>query len=187
MCGLQELRKLKHSFDHWKETFKKRMRDTYTFVQRARAHSTRRTGGGAGGGGGGRYSRPSGAYGGHPSSHTPTPAQHSHPVPQQPVASSRLGYQGGGGVDGVISPRSDVSSDGMRRPSDDFGSPSENYVRKMREGVMGVTRKGTDAFKAIGGKLSRSISRDESSGSRVGVSAQGTIDARLASKNGHHH
>ena len=39
---MQELRKLKHSFDHWKETFKKRMRDTYAFVQRARTHHNRR-------------------------------------------------------------------------------------------------------------------------------------------------
>ena len=38
---VQELRKLKHSFDHWKETFKKRMRDTYAFVQRARTHASR--------------------------------------------------------------------------------------------------------------------------------------------------
>ena len=33
--GVQEIRKLKQSFDQWKETFKTRMRDTYTFVKKS--------------------------------------------------------------------------------------------------------------------------------------------------------
>ena len=32
---MQEIRKLKLSFDQWKETFKTRMRDTYTFVKKS--------------------------------------------------------------------------------------------------------------------------------------------------------
>lgn len=32
---MQEIRKLKMSFDQWKETFKTRMRDTYTFVKKS--------------------------------------------------------------------------------------------------------------------------------------------------------
>lgn len=34
-AGVQEIRKLKMSFDQWKETFKTRMRETYMFVKKA--------------------------------------------------------------------------------------------------------------------------------------------------------
>lgn len=44
---MQEIRKLKQSFDQWKETFKTRMRDTYTFVKKSNLARESRRGSGA--------------------------------------------------------------------------------------------------------------------------------------------
>jgi hypothetical protein len=168
----QELRKLKHSFDHWKETFKKRMRDTYAFVQRARTHHSRRPAAG-----GPLVTRSSRGTSEHvpPSRHHPsTPHQNFHPLPQQPVTSSRINPNAD-----PISPLSPASSDSM-------ASPSENYVQKMREGMLGATKKGSEVMKGMVGKLSRSIGTREVDATRVSVTPQGTIDHGHQQNGGRH-
>ena len=184
---MQELRKLKHSFDHWKETFKKRMRDTYAFVQKARMHHARRSGG--------SHVRHSGSRGGGghmPGAGVPAATPNSvfmdQPSPQMPATSARIppGQRQDhahahanaapppqhGAIDAELgSPRSSDSDPGG---VPGYGKP---YVQNVRDGMMDARRRGGEVVKGVVGKLQRSMSREYSAeGGRVAVTPQGTIE-----------
>jgi hypothetical protein len=153
-CQVQELRKLKHSFDAWKETFKVRMKDTYAFVKRAHEYQMSRAAAGH------AYRGSYGSY------HPPVrPSEHAlSPQPQMTFNSAGMP----GPPESGLSPRSSGS----------IQSPSENYVAKMREGMRGAAKKGSAMAKGMVDKLSRSMVREQEPG-RVSLTSQGTIDHGL--------
>jgi hypothetical protein len=132
---MQELRKLKHSFDHWKETFKKRMRDTYAFVQRARTHHNRRQLSGS------RQARSSGV------GHVPATGVHhaspdvQHPQPQHTESGTAR-------IPGSHSMRASSGYDyGSPRSSElESTSPNAGWQDKMRDSVCLPSRVASAAF-----------------------------------------
>jgi hypothetical protein len=157
---VQELRKLKHSFDAWKETFKVRMKDTYAFVKRAHEYQASRAAIG-------RSSR--GSY----SSYQPPVHPSEHALSPQPQMTFNSAAMVSGQEHPGLSPRSSGS----------IQSPSENYVAKMREGMRGAAKKGSAMAKGMVDKFSRSMTRDQDPG-RVSLTSQGTIDHRLHTNGG---
>ena len=164
---------LKHSFDHWKETFKTRMKDTYAYVKRTHTHQARRVAATSG-----RRGPAGGGYGAY---HPPAPpriSQHTaSPQPQQTLDSA-AGTARDAHAGGTHSPGSSEHSS---------HSPSENYVAKMREGMRGAAKKGSLVARGMVDKM-RSM-REGSAGldaGRVSLTPQGTIDTGLHPNGGRH-